>query len=163
MPDDYKKTKLQEITDYKNQMYTNYADLTKSINAYILGISSSAIFAFFVLLHKFGSSLNNEDIFSIKIITILFLYSLLAIVITTVGYAIHALVIESSYSTLTDNIKELEEKETIKSHINSAHKKVTNSIFYKLFGIARYLAYFTFILAIILIGLLIFGFEVKQK
>lgn len=145
------------MSSYANILYSNYDDAIKSSSTYIIGLSSSAIFAFFILLHKFGSDLNDNTILSLKIISFLFLSSLLLTVIGGIvtyrlSYHYH-----QKFANLGDDIPDMDD-DKIKTQVNALGTKVKNSKGYWITDRLRECSFLFFILAICSIGILIFIF-----
>ena len=154
---EYKELRLAEIYDYKNTLYENYKEQVKTTNAYIMALSSSGIFAIFILIYK--TSLPIEILIYLKVCVALLLFNLITIIVTTTLYSIDSSKNEEDYSKLHDIIKKLNSKDTINDEIKSHFEKIVYSKFYTIMAFFRYSSYLSLIIAVSIIGYLVFIFQ----
>lgn len=159
----YKEQKLLEIGAFRNQVYLNYIDQVRTVNGYIVALSSAAVLAMFTLFYRFNFTANSEtllhlDILTwIKISTFLFVCSLILIIFINIVYTIDSSDLEKRYAVLYENIQKKTIDGDIEKEINNNYEVMQNEFDtkYSTYERMRYISYICFLSGVIVVGLLI--------
>ncbi len=156
--EDYEK-EVTRLEEYREHLYSNYVDHIKIADSYVFTLSSSAIFAFFLLFYKFGSGLDLTTIVYLKYCTAFFLFSVITIVSCNIAYSLDASINEKKYFDLESKMLDpSSSKDDILKKIDTQDKKFYNSKLHMTLEVLRYVSYVIFIAAIVLFAFLIFTF-----
>jgi len=149
---DYQKIKFEQIDSYSQNLYNQYKETSKTSDAYLVGLSSSAIFAFFVVLYKFKELFTPEAVINIKITIAFFLISLVLIILSTFINSLIHYHYQSVFGMLRNEIPNINDQEEIKNKIDTAGQNIKSNFGYKITKIFRGISYITFLVALIYIA-----------
>lgn len=153
MPEDYKNSNLETLKNYSDEYYSSYKEQFKTTHGYIIGISSSAIFAFFVLLQKM-TSMPYYVILGIKICIILFLASFLILLITNIIASKNSFALHKIYDRAYKEVKKKKHNDDIYNVLSNIDSSNIRGKYIEI-GKAINIAYFSFGMAVTIIACIV--------